>query len=100
MPDAQEPTERDGAASNPQAAAGPGQVDPGSVSDEDTSVELRYQTTLKAIGEFEEALSSLDISATSRSDRMREVMCDAINSQLGDLRDELADLAALRRQRE
>ena len=62
-------------------------------------VELRYRTTETAIKEFEAALTSLDVHAKDRPNRMREVMRAAINSQLADLRDELAALAARRRTR-
>ena len=73
--------------------------EPSTESVADVDVELRYRTTETAIQEFEAALASLDASAKDRPDRMREVMGDAINSQLADLRDELAELAARRQTR-
>ncbi len=53
-----------------------------------------YEVTLVAIREFEEALAGLDTDAKDRPERTRALMREAIESQLEDLRAQLADLAA------
>ena len=84
-----------GAAADSRAERGGGPAG-GMESLSDAEVEARYRTTQRAIQEFEGALASLDAHAKDRPDRMRDVMRDAINSQLADLRDELANLEAHR----
>jgi hypothetical protein len=58
--------------------------------------DLQYRVTRTAAREFEEALARLDQTEGHRSPEMRALMRDAMESQLEDLRQQLADYDALR----
>src|SRR5437870_1629008 len=58
--------------------------------------ERQYRITKSAVREFEEALANLETVETQRPPEMRRVMREAIESQLEELRDQLAEYEALR----
>lgn len=58
--------------------------------------ERQYRITQSAAREFEEALERLDAVEAHRSTELRQVMRDAMESQLDDLREQLAEYDALR----
>jgi ribosome-binding protein aMBF1 (putative translation factor) len=58
--------------------------------------DLQYRVTRTAAREFEEALARLDETEGHRSPEMRALMREAMESQLADLRQQLADYDALR----
>jgi ribosome-binding protein aMBF1 (putative translation factor) len=58
--------------------------------------DLQYRVTQKAARDFEESLSRLDADAQDRPEWIRRAMRAAMESQLADLRDELAEYDALR----
>ena len=58
--------------------------------------EVQRRVTQTAIREFEEALAHVDEQNTELDPRLRRAMREAIESQLGDLREELAEYEALR----
>ncbi len=58
--------------------------------------ERQYRITRTAAREFEEALARLETVEAHRPPEMRRVMREAMESQLEDLRDELAEYDALR----
>lgn len=58
--------------------------------------ERRYRVTEAAIREFEEALARLDTVEARRPPDMRRVMREAIESQLEELREQLAEYEAPR----
>ena len=58
--------------------------------------ERQYRITEAAVREFEEALARLDTVEAHRTPEMRRVMREAIESQLEELREELAKYDALR----
>lgn len=55
-----------------------------------------YGITSTAAREFEEALARLDVVEAHRPPEMRQLMRDAMESQLADLREELAEYDARR----
>jgi len=61
--------------------------------------DLQYRVTRTAAREFEEALARLDQTESHRSPEMRALMRAAMESQLEDLRQQLAEYEALRRGR-
>ena len=58
--------------------------------------DLQYRVTQKAAREFEESLARLDPDAKDRPAWVRRAMREAMESQLADLRSELAEYDALR----
>jgi transcriptional regulator with XRE-family HTH domain len=58
--------------------------------------DLQYRVTRTAAREFEQALAQLDETEAHRSPEMRALMRAAIESQLEDLRQQLAEYEALR----
>ncbi len=58
--------------------------------------ELQRRVTQTAIREFEEALARLDADAKDRPEWIRKGLREGMESQLADLRQELADYDALR----
>lgn len=58
--------------------------------------ERQYRVTKTAAREFEEALGGLDTVEAHRPTEMREMMREAMESQLEELREQLADYEALR----
>lgn len=58
--------------------------------------ERQYRITRTAAREFEEALSRLETVEAHRPPELRRVMREAMESQLEELREELADYEALR----
>jgi ribosome-binding protein aMBF1 (putative translation factor) len=58
--------------------------------------ERQYRITKTALGEFEDALAKLEAREAHRPPEIREVMRDAILSQLEELREEIAEYEALR----
>jgi len=56
--------------------------------------DLRYRETQKAAREFEEALARLDVDAKDRPSWVRRALREAMESQLADLRRELAEYDA------
>jgi ribosome-binding protein aMBF1 (putative translation factor) len=58
--------------------------------------EVQRRVTQTAIREFEESLARLDADARNSSPEMRRMMREAMESQLADLREELAEYEALR----
>jgi ribosome-binding protein aMBF1 (putative translation factor) len=58
--------------------------------------ELQYRVTQRAARDFEESLARLDADAKDRPEWIRRAMRDAMESQLADLRSELAEYDALR----
>lgn len=58
--------------------------------------DLQYRVTQRAAREFEESLARLDADAKDRPAWMRRAMREAMESQLADLRSELAAYDALR----
>jgi ribosome-binding protein aMBF1 (putative translation factor) len=58
--------------------------------------EVQRRVTQTAIREFEEALARLDDHAKDSPDWVRKGMREGMESQLGDLREELAEYEALR----
>jgi hypothetical protein len=57
--------------------------------------ERQYRATRVAAQDFEEALARLDTVEAHRSPEMRRVMREAMESQLEELREELAEYDAL-----
>jgi ribosome-binding protein aMBF1 (putative translation factor) len=58
--------------------------------------ERQYRITNAAAREFEEALASLETAEAHRPPELRQVMREAIESQLEELSEELAEYEALR----
>lgn len=58
--------------------------------------DLQYRVTRTAVREFAESLARLDVSEAHRSPEVRALMRAAMESQLEDLRGQLADYEALR----
>lgn len=58
--------------------------------------ERQYRITKAEANKFEQALGRLDVVEAHRSAAMRHVMREAIESQLDELREQLADYEALR----
>lgn len=56
----------------------------------------QYRITKTEAERFEQALAQLDTVEGHRSDRMRRIMRDAMDSQLEELREQLAEYEALR----
>jgi ribosome-binding protein aMBF1 (putative translation factor) len=57
---------------------------------------LQYRITRSAARDFEEALERLDVTESHRSPEARELMRAAMDSQLTELREQLAEYDALR----
>ena len=66
---------------------------------EGAPADRRYQTTLTAIREFEEALAHLDEDYKDSPEWVRKGTREGMESQLGDLRQELRTLERERRNR-
>ncbi len=58
--------------------------------------DLQYRVTQRAARDFEKSLARLDVDAGERPEWVRRAMREAIESQLADLRGELAAYDALR----
>ena len=58
--------------------------------------ERQYRITKSEATKFTEALSRLDTVESHRSDEMRRIMREAVQSQLEELREQLAEYDALR----
>jgi hypothetical protein len=58
--------------------------------------EYQYRITKNAVKEFDEALARLDTAEASRPPEVRQVMREAIESQLEDLREQVTEYEALR----
>jgi ribosome-binding protein aMBF1 (putative translation factor) len=58
--------------------------------------DLQYRVTKRAARDFEVALSRLDADAKDRPEWIRRAMREAMESQLADLRSEIAEYDALR----
>ena len=58
--------------------------------------ERQYRISSTAVREFEEALANLDAVEAHRPPEMRQLMREAIESQIEELRDDLAAYEALR----
>jgi hypothetical protein len=59
--------------------------------------DVQYRVTQKAARDFEDSLARLDVDAKDRPEWIRKALREAMESQLADLRDELAELHPGRR---
>jgi DNA-binding XRE family transcriptional regulator len=86
-------------AAHPTSTAGASRVSGGVSAGASSSMianDLQYRVTRTAVREFEEALARLDQTEGHRSPEMRALMREAMDSQLEELRRQLADYDALR----